>query len=91
MWRIDDITRRISDVTLGTAIVIEFLYLLPVNVLILFLAFRSWKRVNAGLLVVLTGMLYAPVRFFLDFLRLALARPPARSALISACASRRDV
>ena len=32
-------------------------------------AFRSWKRVNAGLLIVLTGMLYAPVRFFLDFLR----------------------
>jgi phosphatidylglycerol---prolipoprotein diacylglyceryl transferase len=48
---------------------IEFLYLLPVNALILFLAFRSWKRVNAGLLIVLTGMLYAPVRFFLDFLR----------------------
>jgi len=48
---------------------IEFLYLVPVNALILFLAFRSWKRVNAGLLIVLTGMLYAPVRFFLDFLR----------------------
>ncbi|MEO8842636.1 MAG: prolipoprotein diacylglyceryl transferase family protein [Kofleriaceae bacterium] len=48
---------------------IEFLYLLPVNALILFLAFRSWKRVNTGLLIVLTGMLYAPVRFFLDFLR----------------------
>lgn len=48
---------------------VEFLYLLPVNALILFLAFRSWKRVNSGLLIVLTGMLYAPVRFFLDFLR----------------------
>jgi len=48
---------------------IEFLYLVPVNALILFLAFRSKKRVNAGFLIVLTGMLYAPVRFFLDFLR----------------------
>ncbi|MDQ3369349.1 MAG: prolipoprotein diacylglyceryl transferase [Myxococcota bacterium] len=48
---------------------IELLYLLPVNALILWLAFRSAKRVPAGLLVVLTGMLYAPVRFFLDYLR----------------------
>ena len=48
---------------------IEFLYLVPVNALILFLAFRSKKRVNAGLITVLTGVLYAPVRFGLDFLR----------------------
>ena len=48
---------------------VEFLYLVPVNALILYLAFRSSKRPNAGLLIVLTGMLYAPVRFFLDFLR----------------------
>ena len=48
---------------------IEFLYLVPVNALILWLAFRTTKRSNAGLLIVLAGMLYAPVRFFLDFLR----------------------
>ncbi|HET9990648.1 MAG TPA: prolipoprotein diacylglyceryl transferase family protein, partial [Kofleriaceae bacterium] len=58
---------------------IEFLYLVPVNALVLYLAFRkskagasegSWLgRTNAGLLVVLTGVLYAPVRFGLDFLR----------------------
>src|SRR5450432_2521327 len=48
---------------------VELLYLIPVNALILFLAFRSWKRVNAGILIVLSGLLYAPVRFFLDFLR----------------------
>jgi len=48
---------------------IEFLYLVPVNALILFLAFRASKRPNAGLLTVLTGVLYAPVRFFLDYLR----------------------
>jgi phosphatidylglycerol:prolipoprotein diacylglycerol transferase len=48
---------------------VEFLYLIPVNALILFLAFRSWKRINAGILIVLSGLLYAPVRFFLDFLR----------------------
>jgi phosphatidylglycerol:prolipoprotein diacylglycerol transferase len=48
---------------------IEFLYLVPVNLLILWLAFRTKKRSNAGLLVVLTGLFYAPVRFFLDYLR----------------------
>ena len=56
---------------------VEFLYLVPVNALILLMAFRSAKKVNDkwvgrtndGLLIVVTGMLYAPVRFFLDFLR----------------------
>ena len=48
---------------------IELLYLVPVNALILWLAFRTTKRPNAGFIVVLTGILYAPVRFFLDFLR----------------------
>ena len=48
---------------------IEFLYLVPVNLLVLWLAFRSKKRLAAGLIPVLTGILYAPVRFFLDFLR----------------------
>lgn len=48
---------------------VEFLYLVPVNALILWLAFRPDKRVPAGFITVLTGVLYAPVRFFLDFLR----------------------
>jgi phosphatidylglycerol:prolipoprotein diacylglycerol transferase len=62
---------------------IEFLYLIPVNALILWLAFRPLRvppdvadkspeksgRPNAGMLTVLTGILYAPVRFFLDYLR----------------------
>lgn len=48
---------------------IEFLYLVPVNLLILWLAFRPGKRLAAGFIPVLTGLLYAPVRFFLDFLR----------------------
>ncbi|HEY0195793.1 MAG TPA: prolipoprotein diacylglyceryl transferase family protein [Kofleriaceae bacterium] len=48
---------------------IEFLYLVPVNLLILWLAFNPRHRRPAGFLVVLTGMLYAPVRFGLDFLR----------------------
>jgi phosphatidylglycerol:prolipoprotein diacylglycerol transferase len=47
---------------------IELLWLIPVNALILWLAFRK-KRVPAGFLIVLSGVLYAPVRFFLDFLR----------------------
>lgn len=48
---------------------VEFLYLVPVNAVILWLAFRSTKRLNAGLITALTGVLYAPVRFGLDFLR----------------------
>ncbi|MFN0248906.1 MAG: prolipoprotein diacylglyceryl transferase [Kofleriaceae bacterium] len=47
---------------------VELLWLIPVNALILWLAFRK-KRVPAGFIIVLTGVLYAPVRFFLDFLR----------------------
>ena len=43
--------------------------IVPVNALILWLAFRSVKRINAGFLCVLTGVLYAPVRFALDYLR----------------------
>jgi phosphatidylglycerol:prolipoprotein diacylglycerol transferase len=48
---------------------IEFLYLIPVNAVILWLAFRTKKRPNAGILAALAGLLYSPVRFFLDFLR----------------------
>ena len=48
---------------------IEFLYLLPINIVVLWLAFRPSKRMPAGFITVLTGVLYAPVRFFLDFLR----------------------
>ena len=47
---------------------IEFLYLVPVNALLLYLAFRR-KRPPAGLIAVSAGILYAPVRFFLDYLR----------------------
>ena len=48
---------------------VELLYLIPVNLLILWLAFRPSKRLPAGLITVLTGMFYAPVRFFMDYLR----------------------
>jgi hypothetical protein len=48
---------------------VEFLYLVPVNIVVLWLAFRHVKRPNAGFITVLTGILYAPVRFGLDFLR----------------------
>jgi phosphatidylglycerol:prolipoprotein diacylglycerol transferase len=47
---------------------LELLYLIPVNALLLWLAFRK-KRVPAGFVIVMTGVLYAPVRFFLDYLR----------------------
>ncbi len=48
---------------------VEFLYLVPVNIVVLWLAFRPSKRTPAGFVSVLTAMLYAPVRFFLDYLR----------------------
>ena len=48
---------------------IEFLYLAPVTLLILWLAFNPHRRRPAGFVVVLTGVLYAPVRFLLDYLR----------------------
>lgn len=47
----------------------ELFYLIPVNALILWLAFRK-KPHNAGMLAILLGLVYAPVRFFLEFLRL---------------------
>ncbi|HUJ59289.1 MAG TPA: prolipoprotein diacylglyceryl transferase family protein [Kofleriaceae bacterium] len=54
---------------------LEFLYLVPVCILMLWLAFRSKKRTNAGMIAIGTALLYAPVRFFLDFLRPADTDP----------------
>jgi phosphatidylglycerol---prolipoprotein diacylglyceryl transferase len=48
---------------------VEFLYLVPINLLVLWLAFRPSKRPNAGFITALIGVCYAPVRFFLDYLR----------------------
>nr|HEX4317690.1 prolipoprotein diacylglyceryl transferase family protein [Kofleriaceae bacterium] len=48
---------------------VELMYLIPVNIIVLYFAFRARKRVNAAFITVLTGLMYAPVRFFLDFLR----------------------
>ena len=48
---------------------IEFLYLALICAIVLSLAFRPKHRPSAGFLTALTGALYTPVRFFLDFLR----------------------
>jgi phosphatidylglycerol:prolipoprotein diacylglycerol transferase len=48
---------------------IELLYLVPVNAIVLWLAFRPTKRQPAGFVTALAGVVYAPVRFFLDYLR----------------------
>jgi phosphatidylglycerol:prolipoprotein diacylglycerol transferase len=56
---------------------VELLYLIPVNAFILWYAFRPareengkfFSRGNTGMIAVITGVLYAPVRFFMDFLR----------------------
>jgi phosphatidylglycerol:prolipoprotein diacylglycerol transferase len=47
----------------------ELLYLIPVNLVALWLAFKGKPRA-AGFLALLIGALYAPVRFFLEFFRL---------------------
>lgn len=56
-------------ITMWNLGLIEFLYLVPVNALLLWLAFRPSKRLNAGLIAVLAGLFYAPIRFFLEYLR----------------------
>ncbi len=57
-----------GTITMWNLGLVEFLYLIPVNALVLWLAFRK-KRIPAGFLVAITGVLYAPVRFFLEYLR----------------------
>jgi len=52
----------------------ELLYLIPVNIVVLGLAFGR-RRLPAGFLAVLAGALYAPVRFFLEYLRLDTSDP----------------
>jgi prolipoprotein diacylglyceryltransferase len=52
----------------------ELLYLLPVNALVLWLAFR--RRLPAGVLAAATAALYAPVRFGLERWRLTASDPP---------------
>ncbi len=52
----------------------ELLYLIPVCALVLSIAF-SKKRTPAGMLAVLVGVLYAPVRFFFEYLRLNSSDP----------------
>jgi phosphatidylglycerol:prolipoprotein diacylglycerol transferase len=52
----------------------ELIYLIPVCAVVLSLAF-SKKRLPAGLLAVLVGVFYAPVRFFFEFLRLNQSDP----------------
>lgn len=56
----------------------ELAYLIPVNIFILWLAFsraRPGRQLPAGMIAVLTGLLYAPVRFMLEFWRLNTSDP----------------
>jgi phosphatidylglycerol:prolipoprotein diacylglycerol transferase len=53
----------------------ELAYLIPVNIAILWLAFQKRKRLPAGFIAVMTGLLYAPVRFILEYWRLNTSDP----------------
>jgi phosphatidylglycerol---prolipoprotein diacylglyceryl transferase len=56
----------------------ELAYLIPVNIFILWLAFsraKPGRQMPAGMIAVLTGLLYAPVRFFLEYWRLNTSDP----------------
>jgi phosphatidylglycerol:prolipoprotein diacylglycerol transferase len=53
----------------------ELMYLILVDILVLTLAFKRKKPFPAGFLAVLITALYAPVRFFLEFLRLSSSDP----------------
>ena len=48
----------------------ELAYLIPVNALVLYLAFQKKRRLAAGFIGVLIGLSYAPVRFVLEYWRL---------------------
>ena len=52
----------------------ELIYLIPVNALVLYLAFR--RKTRPGVLAALTAALYTPVRFGLEHWRLASSDPP---------------
>jgi phosphatidylglycerol---prolipoprotein diacylglyceryl transferase len=54
----------------------ELIYLIPVNALVLWLAFRRKRRLPDGALAVIAAGLYAPVRFGLEHWRLASTDPP---------------
>lgn len=53
----------------------ELAYLIPVNIFVLWLAFQKKRRLPAGLIAAVTGLLYAPVRFFLEYWRLNTSDP----------------
>jgi phosphatidylglycerol---prolipoprotein diacylglyceryl transferase len=53
----------------------ELLFLIPVNALVLSLAFQNRHPLPAGFIAVLVGLLYSPVRFFLEYLRLEVSDP----------------
>jgi phosphatidylglycerol---prolipoprotein diacylglyceryl transferase len=48
----------------------ELMYLIPVNVVLLWLAFQRKRRLPSGMVAVLIVLMYSPVRFVLEFWRL---------------------
>jgi phosphatidylglycerol:prolipoprotein diacylglycerol transferase len=53
----------------------ELLYLVPLNALALSVAFDAELRLPAGLIAASIALLYAPMRFFLEYLRLDVSDP----------------
>jgi phosphatidylglycerol:prolipoprotein diacylglycerol transferase len=53
----------------------ELLFLVPLNALVLTLAFRDERPLPAGCLAILVALVYAPARFLLEYLRLDVSDP----------------
>ena len=68
-WLQAAIRNHVTEIRLWNLGFVELSYLALVNVIVLGLAFQKTKRLKAGFVAALTGALYAPVRFVLEYLR----------------------
>jgi len=75
---LDEFSSSASVIRAHNLAMYELAYLIPVNIFILWLAFsraKPGRQLPAGMIAVLTGLLYAPVRFMLEFWRLNTSDP----------------
>ncbi len=72
---LDELASKEAVIRAHNLAMYELAYLIPVNIFVLWLAFQNRRRLPAGFVAVTIVMLYAPVRFFLEFLRLNTSDP----------------